>query len=69
MCRTGCPTQDHESYAACLKDTGFHIGDLKGTSRAWDRNLDTYESVRRDGIQPKSCDPKDIATAVRKSKK
>ena len=24
-CRSGCPTQDHESYGECLKDARFGV--------------------------------------------
>lgn len=69
VCRTGCPSQDHGSYAECLRNTSYYIGDLKGTNQAWDKNLDNYAKVRADGIQPKSCDPRDIAKAVKRSGK
>lgn len=28
-CRSGCKTQDHDSYADCLKDANLQIGSLK----------------------------------------
>lgn len=28
-CRTGCKTQDHPSYAACLKAAALQIGRLR----------------------------------------
>lgn len=28
ICRTGCKTQDHESYGACLRDSNLQIGNL-----------------------------------------
>lgn len=29
VCRSGCKTRDHESYAECLKAASVQIGNLK----------------------------------------
>lgn len=36
-CRTGCPTQDHESYADCCKGLQFNLAHLR-KSRAQESN-------------------------------
>lgn len=28
-CRSGCKTQDHESYAECLRAASIQVGNLK----------------------------------------
>jgi hypothetical protein len=58
-CTTGCPTQDCESYGACLKGKGARVaycnsaGGLDYTAqKSWDKELDAYKSARAEGIQP-----------------
>lgn len=58
-CRTGCRTQDHESYDACLKDAGVGVFQIRasmgedGTAqKRWDRELNSYYNARMEGIQP-----------------
>lgn len=29
VCRAGCATQAHESYAECLRDANIQVGNLK----------------------------------------
>lgn len=70
-CRTGCPTQDHESWAACARDSGIRVAyansakgfDLTAQKR-WDRELDEYGAARAQGIQPRSTKTADIRAAV-----
>ena len=52
-CRPGCPTQDHESYAACCRGVSFAIGvALTHQQKAWDAELKAYKNARAEGIQP-----------------
>jgi hypothetical protein len=30
VCRSGCKTKSHSSYAECLKDGAIQIGNLRG---------------------------------------
>lgn len=68
-CRTGCPTQDHESWGECLRAANLSISnervaaDIKNT----DRELSAYRDARKLGIQPASTKMKDIQKAVRVS--
>ena len=58
-CTSGCPTQDHESWGACMKAKGLRIGyansaggsDLTAQKR-WDADLDLYKNARAQGVQP-----------------
>lgn len=66
-CRPGCPTQDHESYAACCRGIQF---DAKGTARthrqqAVDRELKAYRNARAEGIQPQGTQMAQIEQAKR----
>lgn len=52
-CRKGCPTQDHESYAACCKGLQLNAGALLTIGqKQHDRELNAYASARGEGIQP-----------------
>jgi hypothetical protein len=68
-CASTCPTQDHESYGACLRSKGIQIGDLMNTKiqKAGSKNLDAYASARKYGIQPASTRPADVQRAIRAS--
>lgn len=70
MCRTGCPTQDHETLAQCYKDTSFHIAVGAGHERnvKWDRELSDYAHARKQGIQPASTKAASVASAVELSR-
>ena len=65
-CTSTCPTQDHETYGACLRAKDIQIGDLMHSQiqKAGDKNLDAYANARKYGIQPKSTRPADVRRAV-----
>ena len=68
-CRTGCPTQNHDSWGECLRSANLSISnervaaDIKNT----DKELSAYRDARKLGIQPASTKMKDIQKAVRAS--
>lgn len=58
-CTTGCPTQDCESYAACLKGKSLRVAYCNSaggldytTQKKWDADLSAYKDARSEGIQP-----------------
>ena len=60
-CRSGCPTQDHESWGDCLRASNIQMstGDANGglvsnnwTNKKWDSELALYRTAREQGIQP-----------------
>ena len=72
-CRTGCPTQDHESWGDCLRasNISMNAGDAKSglqmTKKATEKELALYRSARKQGIQPKTTRTKDIQRAIEAS--
>jgi hypothetical protein len=71
-CRTGCPTQDHDTWGECARDANLRIGyaaSAKGwdltKQKKWDRELEDYRSAVKQGIQPKGTDRRSIDNAVR----
>lgn len=60
-CSSTCPTQDHESFGACLRSKGVgaigyreSLGRTSEASRTTQTELDLYASAVRQGIQPAS---------------
>ena len=58
-CSTGCPTKNHATYGECMRSkrqmVGFAreaYGADKTRDKLWDKELDTYAALRRQGIQP-----------------
>lgn len=72
VCRTGCVTKDHKSYADCLR-AGMpriaYANSAKGMDltkqKKWDNELDAYRSAVAEGIQPATTKMKDIEAARR----
>lgn len=70
-CRSGCPTQDHESWGACARASvqfaPWYASDSEA-GKAWHGELAEYRSAVSQGIQPASTKTKDIRAAVELSK-
>lgn len=71
-CRSGCPTKDHATYAACLRASGVRVAYADSANRLdysaqkeWDKVNQDYYDARRQGIDPKGCDRRSIDNAVR----
>lgn len=57
-CTSGCMTGGHKTWGECLRAKGLQvspaINDNYGTTqKAWDKELDSYESARRQGVEPR----------------
>lgn len=74
-CRSGCKTQDHASYHECLRHAGTKVafcgrgGGDATTQKAWDKELNLYRQVRKEGIQPDGTTMPKIVDAMRQSDK
>lgn len=71
-CTSGCKTQDHASYADCLKAKAPKVGycnEVKGVDytreKKWEQRLTAYANARKEGIQPETTHSADIEKAVR----
>lgn len=58
-CSSGCPTKNHRSYGECLRSKRQMVGfaaSARGADKTrdnlWNRELDMYADLRRQGIQP-----------------
>lgn len=68
-CRSGCPTQDHESWGECARVSNIGISNevAAASIKKTDKELSAYRDARKLGIQPASTKMKDIQKAVRAS--
>lgn len=75
-CTASCKTRDHETYAECLKSNMPMIAPSTHPSKTgWDmdkikrdnKELDSYYSAVKQGIEPISTKQKDIDAAVKLS--
>ena len=71
-CRSGCKTQDHESYSECLQAANFGFAGCfptrqgwdKDKEKNWDKEVASYYSAVRQGVEPISTKKKDIDAAM-----
>jgi hypothetical protein len=70
-CRSGCKTQDHESWGECARASNIGITNevVAGSIKNTDKELSAYRDARKLGIQPASTKMADIQKAVRASDK
>lgn len=68
-CRSGCKTQDHESWGECARASNIGITNevVAGAIKNTDKELNAYRDARKLGIQPASTKMADIQKAVRVS--
>ena len=69
-CRSGCPTQNHDSWGDCLRASNIQMstGDANSgrdmAQKKWDKELDLYRSARAQGIQPEGTTTAKIRKAL-----
>lgn len=73
-CRTGCRTQDHDTWGECLRAAQvrtYHVAVSKGfdatVQKKWDRELDGFKRASDEGIRPDGTTWKKIDEAKRRS--
>lgn len=75
-CRSGCKTQDHDSWGDCLRAAQvrtYHVAVSRGfdatTQKKWDRELDGFAAATKEGIKPDGTKWKHIDQARKLSDK
>jgi len=75
-CSTGCRTQDHSSYAECLRSKGSRVAYCNSANgwdytkqKSWDAELARYRSVVRQGLNPESCTNAAMDKAIAKAER
>ncbi len=59
MCTSNCPTKDHKTWGECMRAKNLRVaycqsaaGRDYSSQKKWDRDLQAYRDVRKEGIQP-----------------
>lgn len=71
-CSATCPTKNHMTFGECMRAKALklspRISDSYGTKqKAWDKELDSYESAVRQGVHPEGTTQAKIDKAMRKA--
>lgn len=72
-CRTGCPTQDHDSWGDCLRAANLKVafcgigGGDATTQKNWDKSIEAYRAAKAQGIQPAGTKASQVRAAVEQS--
>lgn len=69
MCRSGCPTQNHQSWGECARAARFHTAGLSQRDyyKSFDGELRDYESCVSQGMQPEGTTRAKIDKCIRES--
>lgn len=57
-CTSGCPTGGHKSWGECARAKSLQLspavnGEYGKRQKAWDKELASYESAVKQGVQPR----------------
>lgn len=69
-CSSGCPTRNHATWGECVRGKRLNLNpNLADTNvqKAWDKELDSYESAVRQGVQPDGTKQHLVDAAMRKA--
>lgn len=69
-CTSGCLTQDHESYVACLRSKTVKVaycnsvnGQDATRQKKFDKTNEAYRDARKAGLQPKGVEMRHVRAA------
>jgi hypothetical protein len=64
-CSSGCRSQSHESYGACLRAKNLEVQPVEAHkfNRAQENDIKEYGKARRAGIQPATLSRADVEIA------
>lgn len=72
MCTSGCLTKDHSSWGECARSKSLRVAYCRSAvnerndytaDKRWTKELNSYASVRKQGIQPDTTKMEDIRRA------
>lgn len=67
-CSSTCLTKDHRTFGECMRNKNLNLNpNLADTNvqKAWDRELDSYASARRQGVEPAGTKQSQIDAAMK----
>lgn len=69
-CTSSCTTRDHATMGECLRSKGVRVAYCNSANnqdytaqKKWDRNLDAYRELRKQGVQPSGSSPRQVRAA------
>lgn len=71
-CSAACQTKDHRTFGECMRAKSLklspRISDSYGSKqKAWDKELDNYESAVRQGVYPEGTTQPKIDKAMKEA--
>lgn len=69
-CSAKCLTRDHKTFGECMRAKNLHLNPNladTGAQKAWDKELDAYDSARRQGVEPEGTTMTKVNEAMRKA--
>lgn len=71
-CSSSCGTQDHATWGECIRAKGLQVSPAVSDSyatrqRAWDSELNSYESAVRQGVYPEGTKQSKIDKALKEA--
>lgn len=69
-CSSSCLTGGHKSWGECVRAKSIRLNPNladTGKQKAWDKELDSYESARNQGVEPRGTSQKLIDEAMKTS--
>lgn len=71
-CSSACATQDHKTWGECVRSKGLQLSPAVNDSyatrqRGWDRELDNYDSARRQGLNPAGTKQHHVDAAMKEA--
>lgn len=69
-CSVKCETRNHRTFGECMRAKRLNLApNLSETNvqKKWDRELDAYDSARRQGVEPEGTTMKKVDEAMRKA--
>jgi hypothetical protein len=71
-CSSTCLTRDHKSFGACMRAKNLQLSPAVNDGystrqKTWDRELDSYESAVRQGLEPAGTKQHHVDAAVREA--
>lgn len=71
-CSSACKTKDHKTWGECVRSKGLQLSPAVNDSyamrqRGWDRELDNYDSARRQGLNPAGTKQHHVDAAMKEA--
>ena len=71
-CASSCLAKDHLTWGECVRSKGLQLSPAVSDSygsrqRAWDRELDGYQSAVRQGLEPAGTKQRHVDAAFREA--